>query len=562
MPLEFSPDSVAGDTGTAIIVLTENGTIVYDTITLTGAGKASGTFQYSGGASVDFGAVSLCSDSIAELPFLNTSCDSASIDSVVVLPPYSISGTLPFHIAGGKDSGINIQFTPTTLASDTEKAIVFVTVNGVPQIDTIVFTGSGLSGNATLASTAPGNSISASRLDCDTTDTSTFWLYNPGCDTLRFASGFSVLSVGGGSWSTTPGSKPALPPLDSVLITIVSHNRVDGNYSGLFQTSYLDTNGKPRTFNVNISEAINSSPRTLAIDTAPVILSTVLPCNTEDTIIPYTNTSCLTDTFIGWRMLHYGDGFQVYNIASQPVPIPSGATDSLTLTFDGSHTGTIYDTIVIIVGTDDDSVRRIPIQIFVPPVDTLHFVLQMPKILTAKELFPVNIYPDREIKASNLTSAAGRFSWIDKDFVFDSISAAPGLTLKYNGPWKNGTTDLIDYSVSNTNGLSLDTATPMVQIWLVSTLTDTINYAVMLDSLMLDNGDAQFADCILATATAGAGTDTAKFQAQCGDTLLIEQLQNTALIFATDPAPNPLTEENGFTTKITLQSPVSGEAAI
>src|SRR5207247_1724708 len=111
------------------------------------------------------------------------------------------------------------------------------------------------------------------------------------------------------------------------------------------------------------------------------------------------------------RMLHYLDGLQVYNKNYQPLTVPAGATDSLHVTFDGSHTGTIYDTVVVEVGTDEHPVRHIPICLFVPPIDSLNFLLVVPVSLAATEHVPFLIVPDRAKSGKGIMTVAGRVAF-------------------------------------------------------------------------------------------------------------------------------------------------------
>ncbi|HZK75797.1 MAG TPA: T9SS type A sorting domain-containing protein, partial [Candidatus Kapabacteria bacterium] len=225
----------------------------------------------------------------------------------------------------------------------------------------------------------------------------------------------------------------------------------------------------------------------------------------------------------------------------------------------------VYDTVVVIVGTDNDSVRRIPVKSYTPPVDSVDFFVRMPAQLTAGHIFSADVLPDRAVSAGkNLISISGRLRFPDNDFEFDSVTVAtggtPALQLKTIGPSRANGITTVDFSVSNPSGILLDPAVPIVQLLLEPVLTDTIDYSVQLDSVLLNGGDSQYSNCTLATS--GAGT-FGQLSSSCGDSLLIEVLRGHPLFFATLPDPNPvgLTDGDGIS-HFMLKGNVKGEAVV
>ncbi|HET6400924.1 MAG TPA: IgGFc-binding protein [Candidatus Kapabacteria bacterium] len=560
LPIGFAPDALSNDTGRAILLLTVNGRQISDTLTFTGAGKPTGSLHYA--RTLQFPIASLCSPVDTEITFTNLTCVSATIDSISLSPPFEALSQVPIAVDSGGNASIRLRFAPDSITTDTGHAIITLTVNGRLVTDTLTFTGSGTgAGGANLLSTASSGTVILSHTECNSPDTSLFYLFNSGCDTLRFTSGFTILADSAGSWKLIANPTPALPPGDSVKIALVSNDSLPGTYTGRFLTSYLDSNEIQRPFIIRIAETITPSPRTLSLDTTPIDLGTTSPCETRDTAIAYTNTSCMPLIFDAWRMEHYGDGFQLYNINYQPITIPAGATDSLHITFDGSQSGIVYDTVVVIVGTDKDSVRRIPVQSYTPPVDSVNFVVRMPPQLSAGHSFSADVLPDRPVSAGkNLLSVSGRLRFPDNDFEFDSVTAAAGLQLTTAGLWLSNGVKMVDFSVSNAAGILLDPATPIVRLWLEPVLTDTIAYRVQLDSVFLNGGDPQYSNCTLATSGAGA---SAQLNASCGDSLTIDVMRGQTLFFATLPDPNPagMAEGDGLSHFI-IQGNVNGHAEI
>jgi hypothetical protein len=560
LQVEYAPDSLNSDTVQAIVMLTENGSPTIDTITFIGAGRAKDSVQFP--RTLDFGTTSLCAHVNSHITFRTpTPCDSATIDSVSISPPFMLASTLPLTIDTGANGSLQVQYAPDSNGSDTGIAIISLTVNGSPVKDTVTFTGmGGGGGGANLLSTVQNDSIVFTRSECDPKDTIPFTLFNPGCDSLFFRSGFSISADIIGAWSLLATPTSALAGGDSASLALVTNDTAAGTYTGEFQTSYLDSNGVQVPYTIWISETITPTSRTMALDTTPIDLGTITPCQTIDTTIPYTNTSCVPVVFDAWRMLHYGDGFQVYNTTVQPITIPAGQTDSLHLTFDGTQSGVVYDTIVVIVGTDNDSVRRIPVQTFVPTVDSVNFIVRMPSPLAPKQNFSAGVYPDRAISASKgLTSIAGRLLFPDNDFAYDTLTASAGLQLSpVTSSVINGVYE-VNFSVSNPTGIALDPATPIVQLWLEALLADSIDYSITLDSVLLNGGDPTFSQCTLATS----GSETsAQFTPGCGDSILMEEMLGENIIFTSAPIPDPVTADGGFVAALTVQSFTDGVAEI
>jgi hypothetical protein len=561
VPILYAPDTISNDTGFAIVELTVNGNLVLDTIKLEGTSKPKGTVQYAP-HTLDFGTTSLCSLINSQITFSNPTCGPAIVDSVSVQPPFSLFSKLPLTIDSGASGGLQVQYAPDSNATDTGRAIITLTVNGSLVTDTVTFTGTGAGGGgANLLSTTQNDSIVFTRSECDPSDTIPFSLFNPGCDSLALTSGFTIIADSAGAWSILAQPTSGLAGGDSVKIALVSNDTLSGIYTGLFQTSYRDSNGIERPFTLWIAETITPTTRTMALDTTPIDFGTIAPCQTIDTTISYTNTSCIPVNVLGLNLSSLGSGFNLSGTGKNPpYPIAADSTDSLHIMFDGSHTGVVYDTILINFGTDNDSVRRIPVQTFVPAVDSANFLLRMPNSLAVNQHFAVGVFPDRTVSASKgLTSVAGRLLYPDNDFTFDSITPAAGLQLQYTGPTSVNGVDRVDFSVSNGSGIALDPATPIVQLWLGSTLTDSINYAIALDSVLLNGGDPNFSQCTLATT----GSDvSAQFTSSCGDSLLIEEMLGHNLIFSSAPIPNPVTADGGYIANLTLQSFVDGIAEI
>jgi len=566
--IQFHPSGLGKTREKIAFHFTYFDSIFTQTITLSGIGKRTGTVLFA--RKLDFSNTSICSARELKIPLKNETCDAAVIQKIQVLQPFTWLDSLPATVLSGDTFELHARYAPQTSTKDTEYAIVSLTVNGSPVIDTLLLTGSGVGEQASLLASVPGDSIFLpTRSECDPPDSIVFYVFNPGCDSLLGA-GVGFRNGGVDSpyvpyyLSITP-SEPlvnnSLPSGDSIRIAFTILDSIAGRYTGNYRCQFIGSDGLFHDSTFHFIQVITHVPRTLTLDTTLINLGAMKSCETHDTTISYTNTSCVPVIFDSWRMEHYGDGFQVYNINYQPITIPAGETDSLHITFDGTHTGAIYDTVIVIVGTDSDSVRRIAVETFVPTVDSVDFVLRMPAQLTAGTHLTAEIFPDRSVSSNKgLSSISGELRYPDNDFAFDSITPAAGLQLHSVGPNLVNAWDHVSFFVSNSAGISLDPTKPIARLSLESMLTDTVAYTIQLDSIRLNDGDPQYANCTLAS---NGSSYSAQFSSNCGDSLIIGAMNDRLIILATGPTPNPVNAETGSDlTHFTLQSYADGMAII
>jgi hypothetical protein len=392
---------------------------------------------------------------------------------------------------------------------------------------------------------------------CETHD-ATISVVNTECNSITLTGWTLSQQTEGYNVSGSDSTPILLAPGDttSLLITF------DGSHTGtLYDTVLVSVSASSNsTWRIPIQTFIPGSDQTLALDTTPVDLGVLSTCETRDTSIPFANTGCVPITVSSLALTQSNMGYGVSDTGNRSsVTLAPGESDSLRITFDGSRTGKLYDTVVVIAGINNDSIRRIPIQTFIQAVDSVRFYLQTLPSLIPGQHFAVDVMPDRVVSASKgLTSVSGRLSYFDNDFAFDSITAAAGLQFQKSGLIRNNGVDEVDFSVSNANGIALDPSTPIVQIWLEPVLTDSVNYSIGLDSLLLNGGDPEFSNCTLATAATGTSP---QLGFACGDSIIVNALLGRNLFYASLPAPNPLGAD-GDVAQMSLQSFANGNATI
>lgn len=291
------------------------------------------------------------------------------------------------------------------------------------------------------------------------------------------------------------------------------------------------------------------------ITEVPLNFGTLMPCEAHDTIISIINTECAPITLSSCRLSQPAEGYIASASGSTPISIPGGDTTFLHITFDGTHTGRLLDTVLVGINASTDSIWRIPIQTMVPPIDSVNLSLQTVPSVTPGQHFHVDVVPDRIVDASKgLTSVSGRISYYENAYQFDSITAAPGFQFQKNGPFQSNGLEFVDFSISNSNGIALDPSTPIVQIWLESMLTDSGNNSIQLDSVLLNGNDPSFSQCLLAYSSIGISPQR---DIACGDNTILHAMGHD-LFTATLPWPNPGSILAGDCAQIRIEAAVAG----
>ncbi len=505
--------TVNGRHGASLVIEMSDGT--RDTVVLAGQVQREPNALTLSATTLFVGDTARCDTITRSLSFTRTGCTPPSIASLSIAGKDSAS----YRLSTSGDS-ISISLLPVT--SGGVSALLLARLSD-GSVDTVQLAGACSNQGGNVAIT-PLALFGGDTLRCDSITRSVVYRTG-GC----VPPSLTTWSIAGND----AASFLARQDQDTFFVTLIPHR--EGNQHASLVLQFDDG-----TRDTVALSGVNAPARTMALDTTPINLGTLRPCESHDTAIPYTNTSCVAVDVRGWTLTSWGSGFNAFGTGTHPpYPIQSGASDSLHITFDGSHTGVVYDTVIVWFGTDADSVRRIPLQTFAPAIDTVNFLLSMPAQLAAGQHFAASVLPDRVVSGKGLTSVSGVFVFPDDDFSFDSITAPAELQLNWGGPWLVNGVDRVDFGVSNIAGLTLDPAQPIAQIWLRALLADTTNYRVSLDSVLLNGGDPNYSRCTLATGGTGA---TATLAPACGDSLLMKTMSGSELLLIDPPQPNPATD--------------------
>ncbi|MDP4199838.1 MAG: hypothetical protein Q8922_14235 [Bacteroidota bacterium] len=566
--LRFQPHSLGATSGRITLDYRYLGSKITRTITLTGTGASSGSLVYPN--SFALGNVSFCESFDTTITFRNATCNDVRLDSLNIPAPFSLldSTLFPIKLASGKSITVRVRYRPRT-NSDAGLAILKAIVNGKQISDTLALRASAVGGkflpvmlpSARLTVTDGGFRF-ADRTMCQLPDSGIVRILDPGCDSMSLDS-IAYIPMRGNTNSYIVSTSPSLPKVlanDSVHLKMVLTASGPGQFVGNLHLYYrMDGVRHDTTFMIWAN--VTGGASALALDTSKIMLGTLSACKARDTTIGYTNTGCDSVTVLGWSMASWGAGFDVSGTGQNPPRgLAIGQSDSLHITYDETHTGMLYDTVNVLTDAKPDSVRRIPIQAFVAPLDSVNFVMSQPASLAPNQRFVVTVQPDRTVlQTKGLTSISGEVEYNEDNFEYESLESLPNLSLTTSAPQSIDGESRIPFQLTNPAGIVLDPTLPVLSIHLQSVLGDTTDLTVGVNSMQLNASDPDFARCVLATKGA---TSTSSLMRDCNTTFLLSTMRNEELLLVTDPSPNPMTASTNFEAHVQLHATAPGTATI
>ena len=541
-----------------------------NSIALSGAGSATGTVSPFPG-SVDFGTVSICSSDTQTITLRNSSCGQiAFIDSVTLPAPFvlidsfvNLGTTIP------KDSSITlrIRYQPNKKTTQSGTGTFFYALKGtaIEGDSSFTLTGAGGPGTSTFE-TNP--SLSPSLLtfptisQCDQPDSISFTIYNTGCDTL-VVTGLPLdagLTGALGSFANEP-LPAALGGGDSLHVTVDIAKLITGSYAGNLHIQYTLANGSTVDSLVPVSSTITagSGKSTLTMSTPSTLnFNGIQSCSTPDTSIVLSYQGCGTASV---NLSMAGTGFTFANGLDSVISLSPGQTVTLHVLYDGISTGTLGSTVNIQSSGTLDTNYSVQLSGIVQPVDTVHFSLAFSKMpVNAGDTFSVTLTPNITFLGNGLQEIYGVFQYRNDNFETGVISANGGSTDPNDKPYPpHGIIEYYPFHVTGTN-IQLQKGTALVTLPMEAMISDSVGGIIQVDSLQLNGGDVQFNNCVLSTGTPAGIEDSITLQ--CGDNILIGDLNGQPLVTSEQPNPNPVTEENGFQTTLNLVAAENGIAEI
>ena len=546
--VRFKPN-VPGAVSTILRIKLPNGDSM---ISVLGLGTNGDTAITPSPRIIDFGTVSICSDTLRVAVLTNTGCDSVIVKQIISPAggDFSISRSpLGRSLGIGDTTSIVLDKVSSNIGQkDDSVSLLVETPSGAKQTITIYIHATVIPKRRQISF---DNFIRFDSLAPCTPFDTTLWVKNLGvCDTLIFSSvgvsGFALLSA-----SSTGISKRILPG-DSLPITIhiVGSNNMNGIAIVRLQGNGIDT-----VLTIQTTTSKGRAIMTLSV-TDSIFSSSY--CDPRQETFTFRNASC--DTIIIDKLVLNGSGqFSFVPTPALPHKIAPGESYPIVVEFNPVFSG--------------DSLVSLDYH-FVSGNLSGSIALRG-RLQTTKETARITMQLDAQSSPKQQVGVPLGFDLICEDAIRSSVPMTSlQVTLQYNDnlltPRVNPATSTGAWTVSGVtpaNGkLTVDFArvgnTPIIAGSLIghiafrTSIGDTDKTSITTQTSGFNHSDPVFTSCVLATV-ANSKVDFA-LDLQCGEPALIHYLSNKKIISDIFVAPNPASgNDRAATVQLQLQSPTT-----
>jgi hypothetical protein len=524
---------------------------IKDTTLLVSASTTS-KGSYAAPQDILMGSVSICSFKDSLILLKNLACDTlilskASLKNAV---DFSLLGViLPEQIYADSTSALKLRLKPLSLGLLTDTLILEFTSLGEKIILKIPVEGTGVSGEATLVTLPPVDTLFDLTLSrCDSPRVFPVTLINPGCKNITIKAvdiqGAPPENVSAAVLQTLP--KP-INDNGTVGVIVTVTPKTIGIFNGSLRVRYqIEGEGDKDTL-FAFSLVVKYGKRVLTMTPDSIDLGTMKLCDTKDATILLKNIGCDTLTLraAGWQS---DIGTFVTNYSPR-FPLGPGDTTSVHLTFIPTYSGVSRSIYSVSTTTDSTDPLVCVIRANVTPTDTIRLHLAPVRtsfhvgdtvtvLLTTEEDVPLSLRL-RDI-AFGLNFNGDLLTIVDAKSLVPSSQLLSGTSTR-TLPAKLETQQ---YLLNGSPFLSFSKQTPLLELRFIVRLTDTTTTTFFLSNIMLNSSEKDFAKCTLGLIS---GEASAELTLLCGDSTLREFLRNGSILLSTKPViPNPVTEDNGW----------------
>ena len=548
------------------VVIHQQGSPFTNTIALTGTAVPSGTLSYP--TTFDFRDCPICGSGARDtfITFSNTSCDLATVDSVLLSGGFSLVDplSLPMNVPSSKSVTVRVRFTPTSKGpqSGMAKLIAFINAGKTKIVDSVSCTGFGTAGPSNyIATPAPVDITFPERSTCDNLDSVVYSIQNTGCDTMIVTGVNFDAAISGDFEGHSDKSFPIpVPGGQTVRLVVAMAQLAPGTHTGNYHLLFKLADGSVHDSVFAVSAKINQGQGTSTISsTTPAGLDfgNVRSCQSRDTDIVYTAKGCGSLTV---NRSISGSGFTLSSTGD--TTLQPGGKDVLHVHYSNSTLGTNTGVVTVKTGPPQNQTISYNVTGITVPVDTVHFLVSFSKMPVAQgEAFQVFLKPDKAIPLdAGITSIAGVLDYYADAFVFvnGSFKGMPGMNVNTGSNYILAKKNRATFEFTSATPVALDPNTPVMTATLVASLADSLGSDVIVDSMKLNGSDPTFADCVLSNTVTGLNS---QFSTLCGDSTLMWFMRGKPLI-TQRISPNPLTSLDGYHGTIDLNAATDGIAEI
>jgi photosystem II stability/assembly factor-like uncharacterized protein len=496
----------------------------------------------------DFGDVSVCRTSDTVVTYKNTGCEDIVINSINIAPAGSFSildnFSYPFVLPHDSTLIVHIRYTPKKNLFENAIATLNFTATGDILKTEVLFIGRGLPGTSAFVSSAPvANLKFSSRTLCDSKDSISLTLRNPGCDSLEilqatFTDDGSLVY----SYSLSSTIPDAILASDLMKVTVFADPVKPGNHIAELKIRYRLADGTIvdtiYTFTIDISPG----PKLLASDPALIGFDTIALCKDRDSMIVLTNIGCADVTISD---LSISDpAYNFLKTKTLPYTIKRFESDTIWLRYSTSAPGKFIGTLSI--KTDADSLPARDISLIGVTRDKDYLQLYLDSVsgaVYAGDTAKIAVVPDRDWIGKDVTRLGFKMRYNSDLLSLTRAHHSPDIQIDtvYTQETPDGALLAIDITSQTDIALTKDVALLVLDFY--DRMTDTLSTMVTLSDLGINNFDKYYSDCIL-----GVSEKSMEYSMllHCSEGPLSRYMSNLPILFIANPTPNPLTEANGY----------------
>jgi hypothetical protein len=511
----------------------------FDTIITVTATSTPVTPQLTASSNAfDFAPTSRCSTSDTSIVFRNIGCApdtltnvSFAAEGITWLPD-----SLPIIIQPGDSIALRFHFAPAGTAKYSGTATLTVISMGLTETEMISFSGQGLPGTASLASTLASPSYTfATRTNCGTADSLDFFFTNPGCDTLKILSAH-LNSAGNISAINIGGERSNLFGGDTLRYRWIVSPRDTGSSQSTIAITYQLPDGSIHDTMFTALATVVPGNSVLAVDTALRNLGVVYVCQQRDTIITLYNTGCDTLRITGGSFS--GTNGTYASNATYPIIIPPGDSAKEEILFTPDTTGhplSISGNFIITSDANSGQpTQTIPLTTSI--IYPVHLTLSLLKSDSATDGSIVTFYlllgGGQDVRSTSLRAL--HFDLTHNDDLLSLVSATGAGLNHFRLPGTAGSTHdsftVAPISSSDTIG------TLTFQVYLTKDSTTTLT----LSNITFDTPASLSPDCI---ASLGDSGSVFSYIYSCSDRTLQHFMQTGSPFTIESIVPNPARDE-------------------
>ena len=542
--IRFKPSTTNAQQGSIVLHFIEKGVTKDTTIFIKGSSYR--TLSVFVDRSLTLPATSICIYRDSSVTIRNNSCDTLIIDSLTNINGLSFqllsTLTLPYRLAPNEVLQIPFRFFPHKDTSQvTRFEFTYHIQNEVGRSSTTIV-GKGIPGEAQFVTTLQQSLIKfADRLSCTPPDSVSFYIFNPGCDSLTVTSvtlgGVSIPALSYSVASQLP--KILVAGKDSLRIVLKVNGTTASNNNGLISIRFVRPDSSMVDTTFNVEALIAPAARVASLQHYLFDFGTLPLCIAKFDTVIIRNDACPLLTVNSISIA--GSDYMVIKQPTFPLFLSQNQSDILVVQLIPTQNGVRSATLSVSTDADVNPLKNVFYTANIQPIDKVSFrVEQVNKDIVTADSAMIDIIPDIDWKGKGLETLGFSLAYNSdllsyaKTLSFSStITTFVSTVVLPNGD------EQLNVHITSPDEIVLQRDFPLLRFYFTTALTDTIKTPVLLTQLQLNDGDNNYKSCVLAPSATGYYGEFI-LNLVCGDKTIRDYMTGKTILFAKAAHPDPI----------------------